>query len=401
MMNIDRKARRGVVWTGIEKILVYGISFAQGIVLARLLGPEDFGLTAMLGIFLVLGGLLAESGLGTALVVYGGSRSLERKVFKWNIGLAGALYSGLVIAAPLIGSWFAQPQLVSLVRALGTVVIINALSVVGTARLTRQLKFDVLASINAGSTIFAAGVAILLAWNGCGVWSIAIMGVVSVVIRTSLILVVARGGTEETRGSEAPFGELLRYGWKMMTSGIISVLSSESYNFVIGKLWSAGAVGLFARGQRWAKLPGEVVNESVGRVALPVLAGSATGGEKRWRWSALNVALLWPGLVVLWIWAEEIVAFVLGAQWIACVPYMRILIVGQFFTPISNLALTRLKAAGRADLVLKTDFIKKPIGIAALLAGLPFGVTGLCWAKVMDDIVEAAVDALVVRRMGK
>jgi len=175
-----------------------------------------------------------------------------------------------------------------------------------------------------------------------------------------------------------------------MVSGVIHVVYMESYNLVIGKLWSPAAVGLFARGQRWAQIPSEVMNEAVGRVALPALVQAKPAVS--FRLACVNAALLWPGLVVLWVWAPQIVGLVLGAQWLDCVPYLRILIVGQFFTPIGNIALQKIRASGRSADILRADMWKKPIGFSALACGVPFGVTGLCWAKVVSEIAECVAD---------
>lgn len=388
---------KGILWTGIEKVLVYGVTFVQGVILARLLGPEDFGLTAMLGIFLGLGGILAESGLGTALVVYGnelklrgGQRRLNRMVFKWNVGMALGVYVILAIAAPGIAAWYQQPILRELAWVMGLGLVVNAACVVGVARLQSEQRFAELSIVNTIATIGSFAVGIACAWLGCGVWAIVILALVHGGVRLSGLGILAAKGeiAEPIERADDVWRKLLSYGWKLTVSGLVHVIYTESYNLIIGKMWNPTAVGLFARGQRWAKLPGEVVNESVGRVALPAL--TQREGVGRWMW--LNCALLWPGLAVLCIWAEEIVGVVLGAQWLDCVPYLRILIVGQFFTPISVIAIKKIQASGRAEVLLKTDVVKKPIGIAALICGSMFGVVGLCWAKVVDDIVEAVVD---------
>lgn len=394
----------GILWTGLEKVLVYGINFVQGVILARLLCPEDFGLTAMLGIFLGLGGTLAESGLGTALVIGvkgrgDGVRRLERQVLGWNVGTAVGIYAVLALVAPWCAAWYGKPLLTPILRAMAAGLVINAFSVVATARLTREERFGRLAGVNGLSAILGASAAIALAWAGCGVWSIVGLGLASAVFRTGFAWLATRDEVGDETASAADgmdFRAALKYGWKLMVSGIVHVVYMESYNMVIGKMWTPAAVGLFARGQRWARLPGEVVNDAVGRVSLPAL--SRMNGSGALRFTLINAALLWPGLAVLLVWAPQIVGLVLGEQWLDCVPYLRILIVGQFFTVGGNVALQQLRAKGRSDLVLKTDLWKKPIGFATLACGIPFGVAGLCWAKVLSDVAECVVDVAYALR---
>ncbi len=394
----------GVMYTGMEKILVYVISFLQSVVLARLLSPSDFGLTAMLGIFLGLGICLSESGLGTALVICHSEAivRLERRVFVWNVMVALAIYVVLSACAPLVARWYDNPMLASLMWVMAIGLIINAAAVVAAARMTREERFGRLAFANGVSSIVGASVAIVLAWRGWGVWSIAWMGVVGASVRTVMVLWLGRrteNAVLEVKcdfGSE--FGKMLVYGTKLMVSSIIHTFYTESYNLVIGKLWSSAAVGLFVRGNRWARLPAEIVNESVGRIALPTFAGGADKTRIARRFWVINIALLWPGLLVLWIWAPEIVGMVLGDKWLDCVPYMRILIFGQLFTAGGNIALVWLRADGRSADILRTDAWKKPIGMLALLCGVPFGVLGLCWAKVVSDIAEFVVDVIYATR---
>lgn len=388
--------------TLIEKIFVQGVGFLQGILLARLLCPEDFGLVAMLGIFLAVGTMFAEGGLGAAYVVYGGGTG---KVFRWNVGMAIGVYALLAIASPWIAAFYHQPILRELTWVMGLSIVLNAASVVGSARLQREQKFGKIALVNGAATICATITGVGMAWMGLGVWAIAGVGIAYGCVRLLVLTQVACETRKIRQDVNADnFRKLLSYGWRATLSGLVHVVYVNLVQLLIGRLYDPAVLGFYARGHRWAVLPGEVVNDSISRVALPSLAKGEASVKVRSmsvEWWKVNLLLLWPGLVVLWIWAEEIVGFVLGAQWVECVPYLRIILVGQLFTPISNLALTRLRAAGRADLVLKTDFIKKPIGLAALLAGLPFGVAGLCWAKVVDDIVEATVDAFVARGAGK
>lgn len=384
--------------TLIEKIFVQGVGFLQGILLARLLCPEDFGLVAMLGIFLAVGTMFAEGGLGAAYVVYGGGTG---KVFRWNVGMAIGVYALLAIASPWIAAFYHQPILRELTWVMGLSIVLNAASVVGSARLQREQKFGKIALVNGAATICATITGVGMAWMGLGVWAIAGVGIVYAAVRLVGIAWGRCEKRERCERSDDVWREMLRYGWKNTLSALVHTVYFNSYQLIIGKMLSPAAVGLFNRGQRWAMLPGEVVNDSVSRVALPSLAKGEASVKVRSmsvEWWKVNLLLLWPGLVVLWIWAEEIVGLVLGAQWVECVPYLRILIVGALFTPISNVMLCKIRAGGRMNLLLLTDVIKKPIQIVGLIIGAFFGIDGLCWAVVAGEIMEAIVDSVVVWR---
>lgn len=387
------KLPSGILWTGLEKVLVQGLGFVQGIILARLLCPEDFGLTAMLTVFIGLGIVLAESGLGTAYVVLGGN---SRKILLWNVGIGAVIYCVLFLLAPLIADFYREPVLAPLVRVMGLGIVLNAACAVGCAQLQRAQRFRELSTVNVVSSLVPMLLALVLAWQGAGVWAIAWSGVAYGAVRL-LCLVPCVCLPKD----DAPIGPLLSYGGKLVVSGIIHTIYSNCYQLVIGKLFNPASVGLFTRGQRWAMLPSDVINEAVVRVALPRFAGENGSGRSTGRFLVLNAALLWTGLAVLCVFAEKIVGAVLGSQWLDCVPYLRILLVGQFFTPVSNIALTFIRASGRSEVLIQTDLVKKPLGLLALAVGAPFGLTGLCWSVVANDVIEVATDLYFVTRVRK
>ena len=392
---------KGMLWTGAEKIFVQCIGFVQGVVLARLLSPNDFGLAAMLGIFLGIGTTLAESGLGTAYVVYGGN---SRKVFTWNVGIGLLAYAVLALTASAIASFYAQPVLKPLLWLMGTGMVLNAACVVGNARLQRERRFRELSCVNVASILFAFAVAVLMAIAGMGVWAIAWMGIAGALLRVA-VFAAKRILLSRDASDGGNFGRMLGYGWKLTLSGLVHTVYLNAYNLIVGKMFSPAAVGLFSRGQRWAMLPTDVVNDSVGRVALPDMAQGTRSARS---YLLLNVLLLWPALAVLWLFADAIVGFVLGSAWLDCVPYIKVLLVGVLFTPIANISLQYIRAKGRSDMVLLTDAIKKPIQIGLLVAGAFMlsagwggqGVLLLCWVKVASDVVEAATDMAVAVWLG-
>lgn len=391
---------RGLVWTGLERAFVQVLAFMQGVVLARLLCPEDFGLVAMIGIFLSVGAALAESGLGMALVVRGGD---ERRAFLWNVSAGVALYLLLCACAPLIAAFYRQPVLRPLVWVMGLVLVVQSAGCVPIARLTRMQQFAELALTNGVSAVVAAAAAVTSAGLGAGVWSIAACGLWGAAMRTGLAWWLSMRVPMCGEADAAGFRALLKLGGGYLVSGLIHTLYLNLYELVLGRLQGPVSVGLFNRSSGWVAAARNSVNPTVERVAFPqmALAARSRGGRQRricLKFGLLNIVLLWPVMVALWIWADEIVGCVFGAQWLSCVPYLRILILGQLCSPLANIALCVLRAKGRADLILRTDAIKKPLGFAALACGLPFGLTGVCWAKVASDVFEALTDMAFVAK---
>ena len=103
------------------------------------------------------------------------------------------------------------------------------------------------------------------------------------------------------------------------------------------------------------------------------------------------------------------VRFVLGETWLSCVPYLRILLAGAVFAPVTNISLQYIRAKGRSDLLLATDAVKKPVQFALLFLGVGYlalqgrasGLVVLCWTKVLGDFAEAMTDAFFAARLSK
>lgn len=397
-MSMDRTAS-GIVWTGTEKALLTAVGFVQGVILARLLSPHDFGLTAMLGIFLGVGTTLAESGLGTALVTDGGRYSgYERGAFRWNLGIAAALYAVLFLVAPAVSRWYGIELLSPLMRVMALGLPISAVSVVAYARLTREMRFRELALINSLPSVLGAALAILLAWKGCGVWSIVALGLFTAAVRTAFVWIAARRCPPPAGAVSDTYRSFLSLGFKFAGSTLLYTVYSNLYQLVIGKVFSPAAVGVFSRAQRWSRLPVETVNESVGRVAF-VAFSRRRGGLARFL--AVNCALLWPVLAALWLYAEPAVRIILGEQWLECVPLLRVLILGAFVTPFGDLAYRRILASGRGGMVMADELVKRVFGFALLAVGCRYGLDGLCWSLVAHDVVTAMTDWTFVLLVGK
>jgi len=398
-------ASRGLLWTGIEKILVQGVGFVQGIVLARLLCPADFGLTAMLGIFLAVAGIFADSGFGVALVQDRTfTREDERKVMCFGLAVSGSLYAVLFFAAPYVAAFYAEPRLIAILRVLALTLVLGAPCGIASARLQRTERFGPMARANTMASLLIAGCAVSLAWLGCGVWTLVWASVTGAAARTVLMWGMAWGiAAPGETPSPGNFVRLLRYGWKLAASYLLSTVYGSVIPLVIGKMQTPTAVGLYARASTWSLLPGNIVTEMTGRVSFPKMVESRDRADElrrvRNRFAWLGMALQLPALAVLWLFTKPIIGFVFGSQWIDCVPYLRILIVGAVWWPLSNQNGVALGACGRSDYVLKADLIRRPVGFAVLAAGCSFGVVGLCWAKVLADFIDWMVVSAFVRKV--
>jgi len=404
-MSDSDQMRTGILWAGVEKFLVQGVAFAQGVILARLLCPQDFGLAAMLAIFIGIGVSLSEFGLGTALVVRGGD---PWRIMRWNVGVSLACYSVLVLCAPLIADFYGIPRLRELTWVMAFSVVCYSFGTVPDACLQRAQRYRAIAWANGLSAVGSALATVSLALAGCGVWSIAACGLVSAVLRSGLLWLLAGCEVKKvayTARETSPFRPTLTLGAKYAASGLLDVMWTHLAALMIGKVQNPVSVGLFNRADGWVSAARNCTNPIVARVAFPRLAadfGAGDGARARrdaLRLALLNLILLWAGLAVLAIWTGPIVRMVFGAQWLPCVPYMRILILGAAWTPITNVSCCLVRASGQAGRQLAADVVRRSAGLAFLASGSAWGIAGVCWAKAASEFFDALVAMAVAVRV--
>ena len=173
MGSLKNKTVNGIKWTAIEKISVQGIQFFLGLIMARLLTPEDYGTIGMLAIFIALSQTFIDSGFANALI-----RKIDRTeedlctAFYFNIIIALVCYGALFVVAPWIADFFNTPLLCSILRIQSISLIINSLMGVHVAKLTIDLDFKSLAKTSLYASLISGVFGVILAYCGYGIWAL-------------------------------------------------------------------------------------------------------------------------------------------------------------------------------------------------------------------------------------
>ena len=172
-MNLKEKAVGGIIWSFADNLFRLGISFVIGIVLARLLTPEAYGLIGVISIFTSLFITITDSGLSTALIKKENATDKDfSTIFIANIVVSLFLYLLLYLSAPFIADFFGNSQLVSLTRVTGIIVIINGLSLIQKTHLTKHVDFKTQTKVTLLASMIGGAVGISMALLGFGVWSL-------------------------------------------------------------------------------------------------------------------------------------------------------------------------------------------------------------------------------------
>jgi len=395
-MSLRKKAIGGVIWTVVDTFVLRGFSFLATIVLARWLGPEEFGLVGMIAVFIAIGTSITDSGLSNSLIR---TKDADDKdfstVFILNLGLSAAVYLLLFISAPYIADFFNQPILTNLVRVYCLSFVISAFSAVQLARLNKSMQFKKITKLNVPGTLLGTLTGLLMGYYGYGVWSIVFMYLVTQFVQ-SISLWFSSSWRPSMEYSKEKAKYHYGFGYKLMLSGLLNTVFNNIYNIVIGKYYSAKELGFFERSKSFNNYPVTTITSVISRVTFPLLSSLQDENQR--------IALIYKKLMQLSFFitaplmfgaaaiAHPLFLLVLGEQWLEAVPYFQVLCLGGMFLPIHSFNLNVFKVYGRSDLFLKLEIIKKVIITVALIIGFQFGIMGLVWSSVISGYLALFVN---------
>lgn len=395
--SIRNKTVKGVGWSFADNIFNQGITFLVGLVLARLLTPEEYGLIGIITIFISLFNSIVDSGFSNALIRKNDARDSDYStVFLTNLVLSIVLYFVLYLCAPAISSFFNQPMLVPLTRVMGVIVIINAFGLIQRTIMTRNVDFKTQAKVSLIASVLSGVFGVVMAVRGMGVWSLAGQQI-SRQFLNSLLLWVYSTWYPSLRFSVQSFKELFGFGWKLLVSGLISTLWNEIYQVVIGKFYSADTLGQYTRAYQFSSIFSSNLTSVVQRVSYPVLskmqddkARLKNGYQKVIKCAMLISFCCLLGLAAI---AEPMVLTLIGEQWLPCVPLLQLICLQMMLYPLHAINLNMLQVQGRSDLYLKLEIIKKIIAVGPLLLGIFVNIHLMLAGSVITGFISYFLNA--------
>ena len=401
MTDLGGRVVSSLRWQAAAKFGSQVVSWGVTIVVMRLLTPEDYGLMAMTMVLVGLTALVAEMGLGAALVRSPEvTPTLKREVFGLALMVNVALYAALVALAPLSVSVFNEPRLWVLTLAMGLQLPLAALSVVPESMARRELRFKDLSLIELSTQLGAAATTLAGAWHGLGVWALVLGHVAGSMLKTLLLL--ARFGTVLPRFALQGQGRLMRFGGSLTANRIVWYLSSQADIFIAGKLLGQHLLGVYAVAVNLASMPMQKLMAVSNQVAFSALSSLQTDPDAFNRglcrsltlMSGLSIGLLW-GLAAV---APELIPLVLGPQWAPSDPALQIIslvVPGRILTATVS---TALIAAGHVGDGLEEHADCGVVLIPAFLVGAHLGgLHGLALAWIVGVPMYGV---LLLRRAG-
>ena len=243
-------ALNALIWSGVEKFSLQAIGFISTIIVARLLTPADFGLIAMITVFIAVSNVFIDSGFGTAIIQKKDLNNSDcSTVFYFNLFIAAILYAILFFAAPFIASFYKQPSLTNLTRVLGLVLIFNSLGLIQIALIQKEIVFKTNTTINLIALLISSSIGITCALLNFGVWSLVIQQVCLSISKCALLWIF-NSWRPILVFSRSSFKQLFHFSSRLLISEILETFFQNIYYLIIGRLFPATQLGYFTQGKK-------------------------------------------------------------------------------------------------------------------------------------------------------
>lgn len=391
MSSLKDKTVKGVIWSAVDRFSAQGIQFVFSILIARLLVPEDYGVVAMLGIFMAVSQTFIDSGFGTALI-----RKIDRTeedfstVFYFNIFVATLFYFALFFAAPAIANFYNTPLLESITKVVALNLIIGSLSGIHNAKLSIAIDFKSRAKISIASTLLTGAVGLWMAYAGYGVWALVVQNLFSSAIRTVLLWVIVKWYPKLVFSWKS-FKELFSFGSKLLASALLDTLYNNIYTLVIGKVFSSSTLGVYSKANALAQFPSSNITSVLQGVTFPVLSTIQNEDDRLAdaykRFLKIAAFVVFPLMIGLSAVADPFIRLVLTDKWEGAIYLLQIMCFWMMWYPIHAINLNILQVKGRSDYFLKLEIIKKIQGVIVLCITVPMGIVAMCYGSLISSII--------------
>ena len=406
MENLKEKTAKGLFWGMLNSSSTQVLNVVIGILLGRMLSPDEWAPIGMIAIFSAIAGNLQSSGFSTAIINMKAPTDNDyNAVFWFNTLMSMVMYLLLFAAAPWIAFFLEQPCLTDLSRFIFLAFFISSFGISTNAYMMKNMMNREIAIVNVCALVCSGIVAVTLAFRGFSYWSLAWQQVVN-----STVLVVGRFFFIKWRPSLKIDFSPIRKTWKfavnILLTMVINTVNNNILTFIFGKLFTRTpqVVGNFFQAFKWNTMASQMVGGSIEQVAQPVLVSVREDTEgreirifrKMLRFTAL---LSFPAMLGLSLISNEFILATIGPEWAECVPLLRVLSIGGAFLPFYALYKNLIISQGRSDVNMWLNLSHIALQILLILLTYQKGILTVVWAYTLLNIGWLITWQMSARRM--
>lgn len=393
----------GMFWTFLRQSLLQIFGIIEGIILARLLEPSDYGLVAMPAIFMQISGCFIDSGFATALV-----RNKDRKdidystVFVTNVVLTAFFATILCSTSSLIANFYNEPRIRTIVCANAVLLFLNSFLAIQNTRLTIKMDFKAQNIFRTITNIVIGCATIICALCGMGVWAL---------VWPNFIMPFLNGYLYYKHDPWFPkfkfswevWKRYFSFGSKLLASNLISTIYDNLNTIVIGKKFSASDLGYFSKANSYATIPAYTLQTIVGPVAFPVMSAikeEETLHRTYLKLVSLSCYLVFPLIFGLAVLAKPFILILITEKWVPAVIFLQLLCFARMWGPFNVLCKDFIQVKGRTDLILKVEVLTKVMSTLTLIICIPLGITAMCIGLIASSFLTVIINMHSIKKVG-
>ena len=402
-MNNKRAVVSGFTWMFGERIVAQAINLLISIILARILLPDDYGIIAIVSVFIEIFNVFISNGFGSALIQKKDADQLDfSTIFYTSIIFCLMLFSLIFMIAPCLAKLYDNQLIMHVLRVMALRIPVAGVYTVQQAYVFKTLKFKKTFLSTLIGSLISAVIGIYMANAGYGVWALVSQHLVYSIL-SMLVLSIISGWHPQARFSICRLRHMLPFSLRILLSSVIDETYNQLRSFVIGYKYSAVDLAYYNKGVQFPSLVVTNVNTTINNVLFPVLSGEQDSiiRVKEITQKAIKICsyLMFPLLIGLLIVAEPFILLILTEKWESSIIYLQIMCIAYMLTPINSANLQAIKAIGRADIVLKLEIAKKIVGALAILFSMRYGVLAVAWSMVIVSIITSFINAFPNKKL--
>lgn len=387
--------KKHYIWSAIGKFGTEILGFTGNILVARILMPEDYGLIAMVAIFISLSTTFTEAGFNDGLIRKSDADKIDfGTIATFNIVIALILYTIIFISAPFISQYFDKPELTLVTRLLSISILLKAFTMSGTVSQIKALKFKQLTIIHIISSIFSIAVTYSVALLGYGYWALVAQPIALAISNTLLLMIIAKWRPYFCFDKDR-FKQIASYSIHLLLSYIINTIGANIYSFIIGSYYSTASLGFYNQANKMQTVPTQGINNVMLTTSYPIIAKENDLGKRYKMYVDLfkNFLQLQSVLVFGLISVSEFVFYVLlGEKWLPSAPLFKIFMLLSIVYPLVTININIIKLNGKSALYRNLTFLRNGLKVLALIITAKYSLETIIWGQVIAAYISATVD---------
>ena len=392
---------RGVFWKFAERVAAQLVSLIVSVILARLLSPSEYGIIAIVTVFIAIANVFVTGGFGAALIQKKDTDALDYdSVFYFTLGFTFLLYLILFFLAIPISRFYEIPLLKPVLRVLALSLPILGINSIQQAYISRRMEFKKFFQATIIGTLISAVVGIVMAFCGFGVWALVAQSLTNNVVDT-IVLQLSIDWRPAKSFSLVRIRSLLSYGWKLLAQSLIVQLYGSLRSLMIGKIYTTSDLAYYTKGNQFPDLIAINIDTAINTALFPAMSRAQesvqTVKNMARKTTQITSYIMSPVLVGFMAAAEPFIHILLTDKWLPAVPFLRIECIILLFRVPQTAILQAIKAVGKSDTVLKCDIPIRIFALCVLLVSIRFGVLCFALSGILITVFGTALYAVAAK----